>query len=110
MTRLIRPLLLIFCGIAFALGFGEILTRVLLPKPNSDLENNTNEAVTTDQFRIVVLGDSFVEALQVQMDKNFHQILERELNERKVRKTFEVIGLGRSGNGSRGNFEFLSDL
>jgi lysophospholipase L1-like esterase len=58
-------------------------------------------------FRIVVLGDSFVEAMQVPLEKTFHKILEADL---KARFDFpiEVISLGRSGAGARQSTAFLS--
>ena len=57
-------------------------------------------------FRIVVLGDSYVEALQVPLEKSFHKIMEKQLNE-KWDQNFEVISFGVSGNGARRNFELL---
>jgi hypothetical protein len=61
-------------------------------------------------FRILVIGDSFVEALQLPLKKNLHKVLERRLNETYPGRKFEVIGLGRSGNGPRYNFEFFRDI
>lgn len=48
-------------------------------------------------YRIVVLGDSWVEAIQVPLDKTFHKILEVKLNELDTDKEFEVLSLGVSG-------------
>lgn len=47
-------------------------------------------------FRIAVLGDSFVEAFQVERDSTFAAILERDLNARLDRPV-EVLNFGRSG-------------
>ncbi|MBI5822217.1 MAG: SGNH/GDSL hydrolase family protein [Verrucomicrobia bacterium] len=51
-------------------------------------------------FRIVVLGDSFVEALQVPLEKSFHKLLEARLNAAAGARRFEVISFGMSGNGT----------
>jgi hypothetical protein len=51
-------------------------------------------------FRIVILGDSFTEALQVALDSTFHQILERRLNAGHGGKKHEVIAMGVSGMGT----------
>jgi len=47
--------------------------------------------------RILVLGDSFVEALQVPMEKNFCEITEQELNSALQPARYEVINMGVSG-------------
>ena len=47
--------------------------------------------------RILILGDSQVEAIQVAISKTFHKILEKELNEDGY--NVEVIALGKSGYG-----------
>jgi hypothetical protein len=52
-----------------------------------------------DVFRIVVLGDSFTEALQVPLEKTFPYILEKRLN-LGVGKRFDVINLGIDGIGT----------
>ena len=51
-------------------------------------------------FRILVLGDSYVEALQVPLDKSFPAILEKTLNESSPSVKFEVLNLGQSGFGT----------
>ncbi len=63
-------------------------------------------------FRIVVVGDSFVDALQVPLDKTFHKRLESMLNENgeNSERKFEVIGLGTSGNGAKGHYKMLTRL
>ena len=52
-----------------------------------------------DVFRIVVLGDSIIEALQVPLEQAFTDVLERMLNSESD-KRFEVINLGVSGFGT----------
>ena len=53
-----------------------------------------------DTFRILVLGDSFTEALQVPLERTFPYILEEKLNSEGGGKRFEVINLGVSGFGT----------
>jgi hypothetical protein len=47
--------------------------------------------------RIAVLGDSYVEAFQVEIDSTFLAIAERRLNARAGRDDYEVMNFGRSG-------------
>lgn len=55
----------------------------------------------TSTFRIVVLGDSFVEAAQVPLEKTFFARLENMLNETHNGKIhYEVIPLAKSGHGT----------
>jgi hypothetical protein len=49
--------------------------------------------------RVAVLGDSYVEALQVPFEKTAVQLLEKRLNEAKARPRFEVLNFGISGYG-----------
>ncbi len=51
-------------------------------------------------FRILVLGDSYAEALQVPLSKTFSALLEQSLNERSEGIRFEVLNLGQSGFGT----------
>ena len=46
-------------------------------------------------FRIAVLGDSYVEALQIESEKNFLSLAEKELHA-KGRPKFELMNFGRS--------------
>ena len=52
-------------------------------------------------FRIAVIGDSYVEALQVPATNSFWHLLETELNEKCTRpgETYELVPLGVSGHG-----------
>src|SRR3990170_8783583 len=52
-----------------------------------------------DVFRIVVLGDSIIEALQVPLEQAFTDVLGRMLNSESD-KRFEVINLGVGGFGT----------
>jgi len=51
-------------------------------------------------FRILVLGDSYVEALQVALENSFPALLEKKLNENSTSVKFEVLNLGQSGFGT----------
>jgi hypothetical protein len=60
--------------------------------------------------RVVVIGDSYVEAVQVPLAKSFHKLLEAALNssyQESGELKFEVIALGNSGTGQIQNFEVL---
>jgi len=48
-------------------------------------------------FRILVLGDSFAQAVQVPLEEAFHSILEQRLNSSKKPFNFEVINAGVGG-------------
>lgn len=52
-------------------------------------------------FRIVVIGSSFVEALQVPVEKMFGALLEEKLNSKSAGvEKYEIIPIGFSGNGT----------
>jgi len=53
-------------------------------------------------IRVAMVGDSFVEALQVPLSKTFHKLLEDKLNKEfsYTGKRFEVLAFGHSGNGT----------
>jgi lysophospholipase L1-like esterase len=51
-------------------------------------------------FRILVLGDSFVEAFQVPLDEAFPAVLEDRLRARPGGGTTEVLAMGQSGFGT----------
>ncbi len=63
--------------------------------------------------RIVVIGDSYVEAIQVPLSKTFHKRMEKMLNGKvttNVHSAFEVIALGNSGTGQLNNLNVLKNL
>jgi hypothetical protein len=53
-----------------------------------------------NSFRILILGDSYVEALQVPLEDAFPALLEKKLNEGSTGTKFEVLNLGQSGFGT----------
>lgn len=61
---------------------------------NSPYEYGTK--TSGDVFSIAVIGDSYVEALQVDYDKSFPYLLEKKLN-RTGKCRFEVLSFGHSG-------------
>ena len=60
-----------------------------------------------DVYRIVVLGDSFMEALQVSIGQGYTQTLERMLQQWVKGKRVEVINLGISGTGPSQYYSLL---
>jgi hypothetical protein len=58
-------------------------------------------------YRVVVLGDSFVEALQVPLENGFSALLEKGLNGLIPNKAVEVINLGLSGRGPAQYYRIL---
>jgi hypothetical protein len=61
-----------------------------------------------NRFRILILGDSYVEAFHVPQGRSFAALLEDLLNEGEDR--FEVIPLGRGGIGQKEQRKILQDL
>ena len=59
-------------------------------------------------FRIVVVGDSFVDAWQVPLEKSFHRRLEAELEPRAA-SPVEVVAFGSSGTAQLWELETLKD-
>ena len=51
-------------------------------------------------FRIMVLGDSYVQAIQVALSDSFPALLEQRLNENSTSMKFEVLALGMNGFGT----------
>jgi lysophospholipase L1-like esterase len=60
-----------------------------------------------DTFRLLLLGDSYTEAVQVQNDEKFAKILESRLNSTESRYKFEVINAGMSSFGTDQEWRFL---
>jgi len=58
-----------------------------------------------DGLRIMVVGDSFVEALQVDMKEKFGKLLEKSLLA-NLREDVEVVCLGRSGTGQVAQYAY----
>ena len=58
-------------------------------------------------FRIAVFGDSTTEALQVDLEQTFCQLLEKRLNQRGIRA--EVLNFGVSGYGSLQEYLLYSE-
>lgn len=73
-------------------AFGQALyNRYGLPEPERSLNKPANT------YRIVVLGDSFVEALQVDRKENFCFLLEEALSKKYPGMHFEVMNFGVAG-------------
>ena len=61
-----------------------------------------------DNYRILIIGDSQVEAVQVELPKTFFKILERKLNNEGFH--VEVISLGKSGYGPKEALDLYKDI
>jgi hypothetical protein len=57
-------------------------------------------------YRIIVIGDSYVEAREVELEKTFHKILESRLNQ-ELDMPVEVMALGRGGTTTVHHYEYL---
>lgn len=60
-------------------------------------------------FRVVIIGDSFVEAVQVPLEKTFPAILEKKLNQNAKNVKYEVISIAKSGNGTLMNLMYARE-
>tara|TARA_Y100000031_G_scaffold60740_1_gene68556 strand:+ start:270 stop:1517 length:1248 start_codon:yes stop_codon:yes gene_type:complete len=117
------------------------LERENIPNMHTTLTNlDTNEQISIDinskgfrdheidyekpdnTFRILVLGDSFTEARQVQLNETFHKLLETKLNNQNNKNTnntnnnnninqynYQVIAAGVSGYGTENNLAYLNE-
>ena len=73
------------------------------PKGLRDYEYNYSKG--RNIYRILILGDSFPEALQVNLNETFIKILEQKLNGRH--KKYEVINAGVGGYGTENELLFF---
>jgi|GEM_PF-4118179 len=71
-----------------------------------DIEHPVKKPENT--FRIVILGDSFVENTQVALENRFFRKLEKMLNE-KLDKTIEIIAVGRGNTGTAQQYLILKN-
>lgn len=81
---------------------------VLVTTNNSgfhDVEHEVDKSA--DSYRIIVLGDSYIEALQLPIDQGFTQQLERLLGHSIKKRGVEVINLGVSGSGPAQYYRIL---
>lgn len=61
-------------------------------------------------YRIAVIGDSYVEAVQVPLSRSFHKLIEEALNRNlgaSQDKTIQVLAFGNSGSGQVDEHEML---
>lgn len=73
-----------------------------------DVEHSPAKSAGT--YRIVVLGDSFMEAIQVPLEQTFAKQLEQMLNADSGGKKYEVINLGMAGFGTDQEYLALKHL
>ena len=109
--------------------FNDSETGLLLYTPNTSYTNSSScyenevkinnlgfygpdfdENKSENTFRIVVVGSSFVEALQVPIEEQFTHLLEQKLNEEiEGDVVFEVLPFGFSGNGTYLNLLYYTN-
>jgi hypothetical protein len=77
-----------------SLGFPD--REPLIPKPE-------------DIFRILFIGDSFVEAAQVTIDKKFHVLLEERVK-KESKHIIDTVAFGFSGTGQTNQLSWLENL
>ncbi len=73
-----------------------------------DIEHNRVKPKNT--IRILVVGDSYVDATEVPFDQTFFRLLEKRLNQTKPGTMYEVITFGRPGAGPREYWWMLESL
>lgn len=61
--------------------------------------------ISTADLKVMILGDSFAEALQVEMEEKFGVLLERSLA-RRLNASVKVVTLGRSGTGQVNQYAY----
>ncbi len=71
-----------------------------------DIEHTVKKQENT--FRIIILGDSFVENMQVSLENRFFRKLEKMLNE-KLDKNIEIIAVGRGNTGTAQQYIILKN-
>lgn len=64
----------------------------------------------SDEYRVVFIGDSFVEAAQVPIAHKVHRLVERELNNQGISKRVSVSAFGYSGAGTASELPFYTEF
>ena len=60
--------------------------------------------------RVLILGDSFMEALQVDVEETFGQRLQEKLNRRSPGSRIQIVNSGRSGRGTLEEYAVLRNI
>lgn len=63
----------------------------------------------SDTYRVIILGDSFMEAVQVPFEKSFPALLEEKLNSRSSARHFEIINLSMSNFGTTQEYLYFKN-
>ena len=72
-----------------------------------DTEHSEKKPPNT--FRIAILGDSYAEAMQVDLNKTFWKIIEKKLNKKIKKPHIEVLNFGVSGYGTAQEYILLKN-
>ena len=76
----------------------NIRNEVIIRNVNSQgfLDINHKKEKSKDSYRIGFFGDSYVESLQVPLEKTFFRVIDSALENKKI----EIFGFGKSGHGT----------
>lgn len=102
-----------FCGSRLQPQFSALFTKEGRAYVQTTRDGRRDREYTTqkssDTFRIAVLGDSYAEALQVELDETFWSVLQRELQlcEAMKNRKLEVLNFGVSGFGTAQELQML---
>lgn len=79
---------------------------------NSEGLYDTNHQIEkpTNTYRILFLGDSFVESLQTPLNKTFFKIVEDNLNSQNLDKKVEAISIGLGDTGTAQQYIALKEI
>ncbi len=75
-------------------------------------DHDYNVERSGDERRIVIIGDSYVEAVQVPLSRSFHKLVEKALNAGSVHSrdsSVQVVALGNSGTGQVEHLKVLEN-
>ncbi|MCO6432550.1 MAG: SGNH/GDSL hydrolase family protein [Deltaproteobacteria bacterium] len=74
------------------------------------LDREPEITFTDDETRIVILGDSAVEAAQVKNNEKFSFLLEQKLISLNKRRRYKVLSFGFSGTGTANTIPFYTEI
>ena len=95
----------------FSVPYGRVIKNAEGPK-NSDIMNRygwhyPNSELKTDSRKIALIGDSFIEGLQIKAKYNVGELLENTLNSQGHKELYQVYSFGIGGSGPAQYYELL---